>query len=85
MPMTFFLNHPIPHSVRIGGERRDATLASFTCRELNPGEAPPTDDMIAAVIKCTRMESGAAPIEADLRKLDLQGGIYDAVQGAFNL
>lgn len=85
MPMTFFLNHPIPHSVRIGGERRDSTLAKFTCRELEPGEAPPTDDMIAAVIKCTRTESGEVPVEADLRKLDLQGGISDAVQGAFNL
>lgn len=85
MPMTLFLNHPIPQTRRIAGTRIEATLDRFTCRELTFGEKPPSDDMIAAVIKCTRTEGGAVPAEADLRNLDLEGGISAAVLAIFNI
>lgn len=85
MPKTFLLNHPIPQTRKINGERIEATLDRFTCRELTPGEKPPADDMVAAVIKCTRTEAGEVPSAADLCKLDLEGGISAAVQAIFNL
>lgn len=85
MPRTFFLIHPIPQTRKIGGERKLSTLDRFECRDLFEGEAPPSDDMISAVMKCTRTESGGVPDEAVLRKLDLEGGVSSAVQRIFNI
>ena len=85
MPMTLFLNHPIAHSVKVGGERKNSTLDSFTCQELRYGDFAPDDDLVAAVQRCTRTESGDVPADTDLRKLDLAGGISAAVQGIFNI
>ncbi|MGQ2940596.1 MAG: hypothetical protein ACT6Q7_08455 [Blastomonas fulva] len=84
MPMNLYLNRPILHGVKISGQREERRLEKFTCNELTPGDEEPTADMIKAVIQSTRTEAGDVPTEADLRRLDLQGGISAAVQALFN-
>jgi hypothetical protein len=85
MPMTLFLNHPISHSIKVSGEGKDCLLDKFTCQELRFGDRAPDDDIVFAVMRSTRTESGEVPAEADLRKLDLAAGISAAVHGVFDI